>query len=67
VATFLIASTGNKLVPAIYLTVIAAAALLAAFVLPETSGRSMRTSSGAEPASGANVAAAPGSETAHRV
>jgi MHS family proline/betaine transporter-like MFS transporter len=67
VATFLIASTGNNLAPAIYLTVIAAAALLAAFLLPETSGRSMWTSSAAEPDSGANAAAAPGSETAHRV
>lgn len=53
VATFLIASTGNKLSPAIYLTAIAAAALLAAFLLPETGGRPMRASAAAEPGAGA--------------
>lgn len=36
VATFLIAQTGNRLAPAIYLTVIAAGALIATWLLPET-------------------------------
>jgi MHS family proline/betaine transporter-like MFS transporter len=41
VATYLIAATGNKLAPAIYLTVIAACALIATFLIPETSKRSL--------------------------
>lgn len=40
VATWLIASTGNKMAPAIYLTVIAAGALMAAVFLKETNHRS---------------------------
>jgi MHS family proline/betaine transporter-like MFS transporter len=41
VATFLIATTGNKLAPALYLTVIAAGALIATYLIPETSKRSL--------------------------
>lgn len=41
-ATFLIAATGNNLAPAIYLTVIAAGALMAALSLPETSRKSLQ-------------------------
>lgn len=40
VATWLIAATGNKMAPAIYLTVIAAGALIAALFLKETNNRS---------------------------
>ena len=40
VATFLISLTNNKLAPAIYLTVIAAVALIATFLMPETSRKS---------------------------
>jgi MFS transporter, MHS family, proline/betaine transporter len=64
VATFLIASTGNKLAPAIYLTAIAAAALLAAFLLPETNGCSMRASAAAVPGAGAAGNPATGTEKA---
>lgn len=41
VATFLIASTGNKLAPAIYITLIAVVAFTAALTLPETSRRQL--------------------------
>ncbi|MGY4858619.1 MFS transporter [Cryobacterium sp. AP23] len=47
VATALIAATGNNLAPAIYLTVIAAGALVAALLLPETSGRTLKASAAA--------------------
>ena len=40
VATWLIAATGNKMAPAIYLTAIAAGALIAALLLRETNSRS---------------------------
>lgn len=39
VATYLIDITGNVLAPAIYITVIAAVAFIAAYLLPETAGR----------------------------
>jgi MHS family proline/betaine transporter-like MFS transporter len=39
VATWLIATTGNPMAPAIYLTVVAAGALVAAWLLPETAHR----------------------------
>lgn len=42
VATWLIAQTGNTMAPAIYLTAIAAGALVAVFLMPETSSRSFR-------------------------
>jgi MFS transporter, MHS family, proline/betaine transporter len=42
VATFLISLTGNNLAPAIYLTVIAGGALIATFLMPETSRKSFR-------------------------
>ena len=38
-ATFLIAQTGNRMVPAVYLTAIALGAVIAAIMLPETAGR----------------------------
>ncbi|WP_219729673.1 MFS transporter [Pseudarthrobacter sp. NBSH8] len=67
VATFLIASTGNKLAPAIYLTAIAACALLAAFLLPETRGRSMTSLvPGQIEASPENRASTPASNTARQ-
>lgn len=40
-ATFLIAQTGNRLAPAIYLTVIAVGALVAIRLMPETNRRVM--------------------------
>ncbi|MDJ0354658.1 MFS transporter [Paenarthrobacter sp. PH39-S1] len=42
VATFLIATTGNRLAPAVYLTIIAAGALIATFLIPETSKRTLQ-------------------------
>lgn len=42
VATWLIAVTDNRLAPAIYITVVAAAALLVALITPETAGRVFR-------------------------
>ena len=39
VATYLIATTGNKLAPAIYITVVAVGALIAALSMPETANR----------------------------
>ncbi|GAP55185.1 putative proline/betaine transporter, partial [Arthrobacter sp. Hiyo6] len=67
VATFLIASTGNKLAPAIYLTAIAAAALLAAFLLPETGGRSMNSpATGQSEASSGNRASTYAKDPASR-
>lgn len=41
VATWLVAATGNRLSPAIYLTVIAVLAFAAAATLPESAGRSL--------------------------
>ena len=41
VATYLIAVTGNKLAPAYYIAAIAAVALVAAWRMPETAGRSL--------------------------
>ena len=38
-ATFLIAMTGNRMAPAIYLTAIALGAVIAAIMIPETAGR----------------------------
>ena len=42
VATWLIAATDNRLVPAIYITVVAAVAFVVALLTPETAGRSFR-------------------------
>ena len=39
VATWLISASGNRLAPAIYITLIAAMALLVTMISPETSGR----------------------------
>ncbi|MCG2621004.1 MFS transporter [Arthrobacter sp. I2-34] len=54
VATWLISLTGNTMAPAIYLTAIAAGALVAVVLMPETSGRSFR-----EPDRPARAEAAP--------
>ena len=42
VATWLIASTGDRLAPAIYITIIAVVAFLVTLVSPETAGRPFR-------------------------
>lgn len=42
VATWLIASTGNRLAPAIYITIVAAVAFVVALLTPETAGRPFR-------------------------
>ena len=57
VATYLVASTGNKLAPAIYLTVVAVGALIAALSIPETASRPMLTRRAVE---GATLARAEG-------
>ena len=41
VATYLIAVTGNRLAPAIYITIIAFVALVAALLMPETAGSAL--------------------------
>jgi MHS family proline/betaine transporter-like MFS transporter len=41
VATFLIATTGNKLAPAAYITAVAVGAFVAALLIPETAGRTL--------------------------
>ena len=41
VATYLIAVTGNRLAPAIYITIIAFVALVAALLMPETAGAAL--------------------------
>ncbi len=57
VATYLVASSGNKLAPAIYLTVVAVGALIAALSIPETASRPMLTRRASE---GATLARAEG-------
>ncbi|GAB4100646.1 MFS transporter [Sinomonas halotolerans] len=56
VATWLIASTGNSMAPALYLTAVAAGALLAAWLLPETAHRPLDGRTTAQPASAAQRA-----------
>ena len=41
VATYLIAATGSRLAPAIYITIVAAGAFVAAYLMPETAGREL--------------------------
>ncbi len=41
VATFLIATTGNNLAPAIYITIVAVGAFVAALLIPETANRTL--------------------------
>lgn len=60
VATLLIAETGNQLSPAIYLTVIAAGALVATWLMPETSRRVMdETTAAAETPGQTSVVSGP--------